>query len=57
MGNAMLVEMEPNRSNEENYGDLQPIARHMKPTLWVPGGNYLFGLLPQLEVRGLMMRG
>ena len=39
--------MGPNRNNMENYGDLQPVARNMKATIWVPGENFPFGLLPQ----------
>ena len=48
MGNPILFErvMGPNRQNMENYGDLQPIVRSMKPTLWVPSENLSFGLLP-----------
>ena len=48
MGNPMPFEriMGPNRHNNENYGDLQPIARSMKPTLWVLSENLSFGLLP-----------
>ena len=47
MGNPMPFErlMGPNR-HMENYGDLQPIARSMKPTLLVPSENLSFGLLP-----------
>ena len=48
MGNEITVErfkMGPNRKNTENYGDQQPIARNMKPTLWVPGKNLSFTLL------------
>ena len=30
----------------ENYGDLQLIARNIKPTLWVPGQSLSFGLFP-----------
>ena len=35
MGNTMPSErvIGPNRHNKENYEDLQPIARNMKPTL------------------------
>ena len=38
MENLMPFErvMGPNRHNIENYGDLQPIARSMKPTLMGP---------------------
>ena len=46
MGNLMPFErvMGPNRHNKEDYGDLQPIARSMKPTWshldpWVPNEN------------------
>ena len=48
MGNPMSVEsvMGPNRNNMEDYGDLQPIAQITKPTLWVPGDNLSFDLLP-----------
>ena len=42
-------EMGPNRDNIENYGELQPIAQNMKPTLWVTGKNLSFGLLPKIE--------
>ena len=35
-----------NRNNMENYGDLQPIAQNMKPTLCVRGEYPSFGLLP-----------
>ena len=41
--------MGPNRHIMENYGDLQPIARSMKPTLWVPSENLPFGLLSKAE--------
>ena len=41
--------MGPNRHNMENYGDLQPIARSMQETLWVPSENVSFGLLPKLR--------
>ena len=46
MGNPMPFErvMGPNRHNMENYGDLQPIARSMKPALWVLSENLSFGL-------------
>ena len=39
MRNPMSVEraLGPNRNDKENYGDVQPIARNMKPTLWVLG--------------------
>ena len=49
MGNPMPFEkvMGPNRHNMENYGDLQPIGRSMKPTLWVPSENISSGLLPK----------
>ena len=33
----------------ENNGDLQPIARNMNPTLWVPSENLSFGLLPEKD--------
>ena len=48
MGNPVPFErvMGPNRHNMVNYGDLQPIARSMKPTFWVPSENLSFGLLP-----------
>ena len=48
MGNPVPFErvMRPNRHNMVNYGDLQPIARSMKPTFWVPSENLSFGLLP-----------
>ena len=39
--------MGPNCNNMGNYGDLQPIARNMKPTLWVSGEDFSFGLVPQ----------
>ena len=47
MGNPMPFErvMGPNRHNKDNYGDLQPIVRNMKPTLSVPSENLSFGLL------------
>ena len=38
-----------NRNNMENYGDLQPIARNMKPASWVPGENLSFGLLRKVK--------
>ena len=55
MGNTIPVErvMGPNQDNTENYGDLQPIARNMKPTLWVPGENLSFGPLRKIQ-RALM---
>ena len=39
MENLMHVErvMGSNQKNMKNYGDLQPIAQNMKPTLWAPG--------------------
>ena len=40
--------MEPNRHNLETYGDVQPVARSMKPSLWVPSKDLSFGLLPKL---------
>ena len=56
MGNPMPFErvMGSNRHNMENYEDLQPITRSMKPTLWVPSENLSFGLLPKLL--GLLLR-
>ena len=44
MGNPIPFErvMAPNRHIKENYGDLQPIAPSMKPTLWVPSENFSF---------------
>ena len=39
--------MGSNRHNMENYEDLQPIARSMKPTLCVPCENLSFGPLPK----------
>ena len=33
--------MGPNRHSMENNGGLQPIARSMNPTLWVPSENLL----------------
>ena len=47
IGNPMPVErvMGANRTNMENYGHLLPIARNMKPTLWVPDVSLSFGLL------------
>ena len=43
MGNPMPFEkvIGPNQHNMENYGDLKPIAQHMKPTLWVPSETFL----------------
>ena len=51
MGNPILFErvMGPSRDDMENYGDLKPIARSMKPTLWAPNENLSFGLLPKIE--------
>ena len=40
--------MGPNRHIMENNGDLQPIARSINPTLWVPSENLSFVLLPNL---------
>ena len=39
MWNLMPVErvMGPKQNNMKNYGDLQLIAKNMKPTLWVLG--------------------
>ena len=47
MKNPMPFErvMESNRHTLENYGDLQPKARSMNSTLWVPSENLPFGLL------------
>ena len=47
MGNPMPFErvMGPNRHIIESYGDLQPIAQSMKPTL-APCKNLSLGLLP-----------
>ena len=42
--------MGPSRNNMENYGEMQPIVRDMKPALWVPGENLSFGLLPKRYV-------
>ena len=39
--------MGPNRPIKENNGGLQPIARIMNLTLWVPSENLSFGLLPK----------
>ena len=52
MGNQMPVErvMGPERNDLEDCEDLQPIARNIKPTLWVPGKNLSFGLLPKLQM-------
>ena len=49
MGNQVPFEraMGPNRHSMENYWDLQPITRSMKPTFWVPSENLSFGLLPK----------
>ena len=49
MRNTMPIEkvMGPNRHNMENYEDLQPIARSMKPTLWVPSEKLSFSLFPE----------
>ena len=49
MGNPMPFEraMVPNRHIMENYGDLQPTAQSMKPTLWGPSENLSFSLLPK----------
>ena len=49
MGKTMPIErvMGPNQHNMENFEDLQPIARSMKPTLWVLSENLSFGLLPK----------
>ena len=46
-GNLMLVEsvMGPNQNYMENFGNLQPIARNMKPTLWILGENLSFDFL------------
>ena len=48
IANPMPAErvMGPNRSNVENYGDLQLIVQIRKPTVWVQGENLSFGLLP-----------
>ena len=48
MGNPMPFKriMGYNQGIKQNYDDLQPIARSMKPTLWVPSKNLSFGLLP-----------
>ena len=50
MGNPVPFEkvMGPNRHNMENYGDLQPIARSIKPTFWVPSENLSFGIFPKV---------
>ena len=47
MGNPMPFErvMEPNRHNMENYGELQPIVRSVKPAFKVLSENLSFGLL------------
>ena len=47
VGNPMPFErvMGPNQQIIENYGDLQPIARSMKSTLWMLSENLSFGLL------------
>ena len=41
--------MGPNQ-HIENNGDLQPIARSMNPTLWVPSENLSFGLLLKIAL-------
>ena len=48
IGNPISFErvMGPNRHNIENYGELQPIAQNMEPTLWVKSENLSFGFLP-----------
>ena len=53
MGNPMPFErvMGPNRHNMENFGDLQPIARSMKPALWVPSENLSLILASSLTGR------
>ena len=47
MGKSMPTEriMAPNRDKMENCGVMQPIARNVKPTLWVRDENLSFGLL------------
>ena len=40
----------PNRYNMENYGDLQSIARRMKPTIWVLSEKPFFWLHPLLQI-------
>ena len=52
MGNPMPFgrAMGPNWHNNENYGDLQPITRSMKRTLWVLNENLSFGLLPEFNL-------
>ena len=44
--NVMPVERVkgPTQTTSKIYGNLQPIARNMKPTLWVPGENLSIGL-------------
>ena len=58
MGNPMPFErvMGPSRQSMENYGDLQPIARRMKPALWVPSENLPSGLLPNEHLSTLKER-
>ena len=50
-GNRIPFErvMGPNLHNMENFGDLQPIARSMESTLWVPSENLSFALLSKLS--------
>ena len=57
MGNPMPFErvMGPNQHNKENYGDLLPIARSMKPTLWVRSENLNFGLFPNVPTIKLII--
>ena len=46
MGNPVPFErvIGPNRPIMENYENLEPIARSMNPTLWVPSKNLSFDL-------------
>ena len=48
--------MGTNRHIMENNGDLEPIARNMNPTLWVPSENLSFGLLPKSKGYLLLLR-
>ena len=48
-GNRCLLkgQWDPTDTPWKIYGNLQPIAQSMKPTLWVPSENLSFGLLPK----------
>ena len=46
LANMLPVERMAGPNQNKNYGDLQPVARSMKPILWVLCENLSFGFPP-----------